>query len=842
MKKKHDYNYLFLVFILLLILIFLTGPGNLFGSKVDWINQHTVFPDYFRKLFYQTGDLIPSFAAQIGGGQNIFNFSYYGLLNPIILISYLFPCISMTNYLLITNMILIILSALLLYYWLKSHSKDKNIAFMSTLITILSASFIFQFHRHFMFVSYMPFLIGGLIGIDHYFKKNTHWIYAVCTFLMVMTSYYYSIVGIIIFVLYGINRYIKKNHRITVKRFFHDGILFLIPIIIGILMAGMILLPTLYVILHGRGDAHMIITLQDLLIPKINIEAIVYDPYTLGLTSIAVISIVYLAFITKEPERHFLNWTLLILIILPICIYLLNGTLYIRNKVFIPFLPILGYFISKFISNLFDYKVDMNKLSIMFIILVILLLITGYHMPIFYLDLFITLLAIFACNKWKKKSYFLIPLSIIVLLNLWITTLGESFITKERYQDIFSKEKQTMIKETLSKEKEVVRFHNLDDTLYTINKIYDVDYYQDSLYSSTYNKEYMNFYKHVFQNPLPYRNKLILAQNNNIMYQTFMGVKYAITKMEPSIGYQMVTKHKNSKAKVYQNDSVLPIGYATNHILNEKEFDLLTYPFTNQALIGQAIVKKNTKNKIENQITEISPTFQVSNFDQNIIQEKNHTYHMKFDTNTTFWLTLDETIKNQILFITFDIKNWHHCTDGDQKITIHGTMNKLTCQEWQYENGNHTFHYVLSQNKPLDKLKVTVEKGTYDIENIHFYTLDYEALKKQVKAVDPFKIDKEKTAGDIITGNIDVNHDGYFVTSIPYDEGFTISVDGEKIDYEKVNKAFIGFPITKGKHHIVFQYHAPLADIGIFVSIFGSFLFLLLLVYDLKYLLKETIC
>ena len=47
------------------------GRYGVFGSKVDWISQHSVFPDYFRQQFYDTGDFFPEFAAGIGGGQNI---------------------------------------------------------------------------------------------------------------------------------------------------------------------------------------------------------------------------------------------------------------------------------------------------------------------------------------------------------------------------------------------------------------------------------------------------------------------------------------------------------------------------------------------------------------------------------------------------------------------------------------------------------------------------------------------------------------------------------------------------------------------------------------------------
>ena len=89
MKKKDYYNYLILTGIVFVIYMILTHFTYVFGSDTDWINQHTIIPDYFRQLFYKTGNLIPSFSFNYGGGQNIFNLSYYGFLSPIILPSYL---------------------------------------------------------------------------------------------------------------------------------------------------------------------------------------------------------------------------------------------------------------------------------------------------------------------------------------------------------------------------------------------------------------------------------------------------------------------------------------------------------------------------------------------------------------------------------------------------------------------------------------------------------------------------------------------------------------------------------------------------------------------------------
>lgn len=86
-----------IIFLVSGVQLFCTRNG-IFGSKVDWISQHSVLPDYFRRQFYETGEFFPEFAANIGGGQNIYKFSYYGLYSPAVLLSYLFPFVKMSDY------------------------------------------------------------------------------------------------------------------------------------------------------------------------------------------------------------------------------------------------------------------------------------------------------------------------------------------------------------------------------------------------------------------------------------------------------------------------------------------------------------------------------------------------------------------------------------------------------------------------------------------------------------------------------------------------------------------------------------------------------------------------
>ena len=171
------------------------------------------------------------------------------------------------------------------------------------------------------------------------------------------------------------------------------------------------------------------------------------------------------------------------------------------------------------------------------------------------------------------------------------------------------------------------------------------------------------------------------------------------------------------------------------------------------------------------------------------------------------------------------------CKQGDLTIQINDVINKLTCKEWKYFNGNSNFNYTIIPNDN-NKLEIQLDKGLYKIGNIKASLLDFDSIKNINKKIDPFLIDKEKTSGDNIVGKINVKNNSYFTLSIPYDKGFNIFVDGKKVDYYMVNKSFIGFKISKGTHEIKIKYKAPYSNFGILLSLFGIILSILILINE----------
>ena len=70
------------------------------------------------------------------------------------------------------------------------------------------------------------------------------------------------------------------------------------------------------------------------------------------------------------------------------------------------------------------------------------------------------------------------------------------------------------------------------------------------------------------------------------------------------------------------------------------------------------------------------------------------------------------------------------------------------------------------------------------------------------------------------TWRVDKN-DGYFITRIPYDRGYTIYIDGKVVKSEIVNEAFLGCPINQGKHKIQIKFTPTGYRLGFILSYFG---------------------
>ena len=824
-KHKNDIiNILTLIIISLVTILVLVNFTNFFGSKKDWISQHVMFPDYLRKLFYDTGDIFPNFAFNLGGGQNIYNISYYGLFNPIILISYLLPFVSMITYIQFSMIICLIVSIILMYYFLRRRF-DLKVSFVSTLLFLTSGCFIYI-----MFVDYMPFLLMALIGVDKYFDKKKISLLVISIFLMILTSYYFSVVGLVCVLLYGIFRYIedKRNDKITVKDFFKEGFKFIFVMLIPVLLSCFLLLPTAYSLLDGRTATNKSISLFELFIPNFDVSNTLYSAYSLGLSAIFIIALIY-GIITKKREVKVISIIFSILLVFPVFDYIFNGGMYLNGKAFIPMLPIAILIIGYFLKNVFNNK---NKLKISIIISLIVaiinLLVFLYKEEslclLFVVDMVLLVIVILISFKLEKKYVLYIYLGIISLIIAIPTNFSDIFVTKEFYDTLDYEETSDKVQWVLDRDNSFYRMSDQSVKLDKSNKIYDIDYYTGSIYSSLSNSYYKDFYNNLINNEFIYRSYGMLTGNNNIFYNFYMGNKYLLNSSNNMLGYKKIADG------IYSNEDVLPIGYSTSKIMSLDEYNSLSYYEKLDAYLNYAIVDGDYSDSYVKKVKDYVPDYNVLESKNLSIEDDNGKYFIKASKDNKLVVKLNNVSESDILLLRFKMLYNNKCSEDDSYITINGVSNKLSCRRWKYHNNNYKFEYSLSG----DTLEITFSEGKFRLTDFDMALYDYNDLVSINDEISPFVIDRDKTKGDVIEGSIDVKEDGYFKLSIPYDKGFEVYVDGEKTPYEVVNKSFVGFKINEGNHNIKLVYVSPLFKEGLIVSCVGLVLFVGTVIYYKK--------
>ena len=843
-KFKQTIPYLLLGMFTLFFCWFFCGRYGVFGSKVDWISQHSVLPDYFRQQFYNTGQLFPEFAANIGGGQNIYNFAYYGLYSPVVLISYFLPFVKMSDYMMAAGVISLLAAVLLFYKWLLRRGITSRLSFLTALLFLLSGPMIYHSYNQIMFVNYMPFLCLAFLGVDRYFEKQKAGLYTISVFLMILTSFYFSIGGMFALVLYGIYRYAegkeKLGENIKILGFVSDGFRFLLPMLTAVLMSAVLLVPTAMALAGGREGGHKT-ELSALLIPEIPIFRVVYTPYGIGLTTLAI-TVLITGLTYRKLYEKFLHIACIAILTVPLFAYLLNGGLYIRDKVMIPFLPFLCYLIATYLEKQKRREISFWAGALPFLLTIVLVYMgreQGKYSE--YLGwVLVDALVMLVCYLifyWKKFDWVLIvvPIGFLALYGVVLHKSADKMIEPAFYEEVTNKQIGTEMEELTEKENGFYRMEQSGTTsenATNLNRIWNMQQYVSSIYSSSYNAAYQKFRTETFLVEQPFRNVLMQSVTENPIYQKLMGVKYILSKQEIT-GYQQ--EKKVGDVTVYKNEEVLPIAYVTNQMISEKAYEDLEFPYSQLAFLRFAVGKSvndtvNPKEVLNSQVKETGAEIPME--DTKAIEKIEDGYHIKSKKIQNVKLKIsEEAQKEEILFVQFELKNYK--TSKDVSVWLAGVKNKLSAGSHIYYNGNTTFTYAVNLKAGQTEVNLGLGAGNYEIRNLRCYIGNTdESLKTLCQS--EFRVDKAQTKGNRIVGSVDGVKDGYLITSIPYDEHFEVKIDGKDVKYEKVNTAFLGVKMPVGTHEVEIVYHAPGLKMGKVLSVTGLLLLAGMMLWNKK--------
>ena len=118
------------------------------------------------------------------------------------------------------------------------------------------------------------------------------------------------------------------------------------------------------------------------------------------------------------------------------------------------------------------------------------------------------------------------------------------------------------------------------------------------------------------------------------------------------------------------------------------------------------------------------------------------------------------------------------------------------------------------------------DSSSSTIINLSAYRLDEDVLKELYEILDESPMEVTSYTSTSVDATITASADGRVVTTIPYDTGWTVTVDGKTVDMTSFKDTFVSFEISEGTHTI----HLDYTPDGFYLGLASTLICIILLI------------
>ena len=106
-----------------------------------------------------------------------------------------------------------------------------------------------------------------------------------------------------------------------------------------------------------------------------------------------------------------------------------------------------------------------------------------------------------------------------------------------------------------------------------------------------------------------------------------------------------------------------------------------------------------------------------------------------------------------------------------------------------------------------------------DLSHLVLYRADVEKIKEVLDSRKSQELNVEQFSNTHLVGKVNITDEStVMMTSIPYNEGWKIEVDGKTVETKKSWDSFLSFPISQGKHKVEFFFKQKWSTLGLVLS------------------------
>ena len=176
------------------------------------------------------------------------------------------------------------------------------------------------------------------------------------------------------------------------------------------------------------------------------------------------------------------------------------------------------------------------------------------------------------------------------------------------------------------------------------------------------------------------------------------------------------------------------------------------------------------------------------------------------------------------LYLYIDSDETHGSLYSDNcEIYVDGELLQECCTRFEINS------MLLGDLKEGDEVEVRITRiDGEDLEELHVSyaaQLDGAAFEEAMAELSEGYESDLTVDGVVVSGTYSTDDDTTVFLSIPYEDCWTLYVDGEEAEYREVGGYFIGFDLTAGEHEVRLVYSTPGLDEGAALSVAGIAMF-----------------
>lgn len=768
----------FLAPLALAVMIF-GGKGISYNGMVtpftyDMKAQYAAFFAYLRYIVQ--GEMSPLFSWNVSLGGNFLGLLAYYMSSPLSWITVLFELRDLPNAVYVLTMLKIGLCGLSFSAFLRFGINKEKTSFLNVVFACCYAlmSYNMMYSMCLMWMDGLIFLPLVLLGIEKLLEGKKGFVYFISITGLFISNYYTSYMVGIFAAAYILCRVLSVISKENYKEQFKVLLRFGLNTLLGLGVSMPLLLPAILNIMMGKGQ---------LAAEELTKEAGTYE-FTVFELLKKLLPQQYDTIESHGLPSIYCGTVICILALL----FFVHKKIKVRDKVLSLLLVMVPF--SGFLFEKMDYAWHAFKYPNDF--------------PYRYAFLFSAVLLILAYKSLMQISINTSMSRMLVVFGVCYTCMelflnGSVMIGELNKECVYSVRSEyekfyEMYSPLAEKIKEDDGLYRMDsaETYYSLNDAMTFGLNGVTHFSSTFNDSVNDFLR-----SMGCLDAYIFTSGKGLtpLMDSLLGVKYRISEKELNPAYEPIDSSQvgMSKLVLYQNPNVLSLGVLVDYEILSAARNTMEDPFYNQNLFletlgGEKVFEKIDYNKtIEKEKEDITLEFEAT--------DTNPVYlYVNGYPDTSDDVTGDGETNLVKIYVNGDLIENADWTNARKNIEL-GTFEKGEKISVRIEGRYEVYHGELLYRLNMDKFRTEMEK-----------------LKNR-------QVMLKSENGQKVEADISAQEGEILFTTIPYDEGFDIKIDGEEAVGGVVMNTFLVIPVPAGEHHIEIVYTPPGLQMGMTVGL-----------------------